>query len=164
MIIIIMGVSGIGKSTVGQMLADALSWRFVEGDAWHSSANIQKMSRGVPLTDDDRLPWLQHLRTHIRQLMQQQQSAVVTCSALKQSYREILHPHPDEAIQFVYLKGSKAIVRSRLSQRQKHFMKAEMLESQLAALEEPHNAIVIDVEMFHSLEQIITQIRSRLGR
>ncbi|MEM9769161.1 MAG: gluconokinase [Cyanobacteria bacterium P01_D01_bin.71] len=162
MIVIVMGISGVGKSTVGHMLASALEWCFIEGDDWHPIANIQKMSRGIPLTDRDRGSWLQHLREQIQQLLLQRQSAVITCSALKQSYRAVLQPNSDEAVRFVYLKGSAATVRSRLSQRQGHFMKGEMLDSQLATLEEPRDAIVIDIELFNSPAQIIAQICSQL--
>ncbi len=158
-----MGVSGSGKSTVGQRLAEALNWRFIEGDDLHPRNNVTKMSQGIPLTDRDREPWLTQLRDRIVELQQQDQSAIVTCSALKQSYREYLRPQPQEAIQFVYLKSSVSLLRSRLAARQNHFMKAEMLTSQLAALEEPDDAITISIDSLISSESVIAEILARLN-
>ncbi|MEM9818981.1 MAG: gluconokinase [Cyanobacteria bacterium P01_D01_bin.6] len=158
-----MGVSGSGKTTVGRCLADALDWHFVEGDDWHPSSNVAKMSRGIPLTDHDRWPWLLRLRDHMRERLLQQQSAIVTCSTLKQSYREVLRPDANEPIQFVYLKGNAATLRMRLQQRHNHFMKADLLDSQLATLEEPADAIVIDIDIATTPAQVVTHVISQLN-
>lgn len=163
MIIIMMGVTGAGKTTVGRCLADQLGWVFVEGDDWHPKTNVQKMSQGIPLEDGDRWPWLQNLREHIQTLQQRGQAAVITCSALKQSYRAVLKPNPEEAIRFVYLQGSADTLHARLKERHQHFMKADMLDSQLETLEEPEEAIAITVDDAKSPEQIATDIIVRLG-
>lgn len=159
-----MGVSGSGKTTVGRCLADVLNWCFIEGDDLHPHSNVAKMSQGLPLTDRDREPWLTCLRDRIVELQQQDKSAIVTCSALKHSYRQILRPNPHEAIQFVYLKSSASLLRSRLHQRQGHFMKAGMLQSQIAALQEPDDAIVIDIDAATKPEQVVSSVLSHLNR
>jgi gluconokinase len=141
---VIMGVSGSGKTTVGQALAQALGWRFDDADSFHPPANIAKMSAGVPLTDADREPWLQAIRRHVGRCLTAGENAVVTCSALKQSYRQIIIVDPLR-VPLVYLRGSRALLQQRISHRQGHFMKSSMLDSQLADLEEPENALVIDV-------------------
>lgn len=146
MIIILMGVAGSGKSTLGQQLAQRLNWQFIEGDRCHPSVNIAKMSQGIPLTDTDRRPWLLALRGEIEHCLSAEIAAVITCSALKQQYRDLLKPAPTDAIQFVYLRGQPQTLRARLTQRPGHFMKVDMLASQLAALEEPSEAIVVDIE------------------
>jgi len=157
-----MGVAGSGKTTVGRSLADSLGWPFIEGDHHHPDANIQKMSRGEALTDADRQPWLLALRREIEQRLRQGESAVMTCSALKRDYRAILRGEEPEAIRFVYLKVSPAELRSRLLERTDHFMQVEMLESQLATLEEPENAIIIDVDHLTSVAAIVQSIQARL--
>ena len=138
-----MGVSGSGKTTIGRMLADAIPCPFLEGDGLHSEANIEKMSRGIPLTDADRAPWLSAIHARMVDADTRGDSLVVGCSALKQSYRTVLAA--DLAVTWVYLKGSPNLIRSRMLHRPGHFMKAEMLASQFAALEEPRDAIVVDV-------------------
>lgn len=162
MIVILIGIAGSGKTTVGQCLAAHLGWRFVEGDDFHSPANVAKMSQGVPLEERDRWPWLRALRAQIVALQQQGKSAIITCSVLKQRYRDVLRPDGDEAIQFVYLKGEAAMLRSRLQQRQDHFMQAEMLDSQLAILEEPEDAIAVDIGNNQTPKQIVAAIIARL--
>src|SRR5512142_3037918 len=143
MIIVIMGVAGAGKSTVGQLLAAELSCEFLDGDSLHPPANIEKMTRGIPLTDTDRAPWLAAIHARIVESFQRGQSLVVACSALKERYRETLAD--GVSITWVYLRGSEEIIRARLLERQHHFFKAQMLTSQFADLEEPTDAIVIYV-------------------
>src|SRR5438067_5365897 len=138
-----MGVAGAGKTTIGQLLAVQLHCAFLDADFLHSPANIEKMTHGVPLTDDDRAPWLETIHARIADSFQRNESLVVACSALKQRYRETL-AH-GVAIIWVYLKGSEELIRARLQLRQHHYMTAQMLASQFADLEEPTDAIVIDI-------------------
>jgi gluconokinase len=144
MIVVVMGVSGSGKTTVGQQLASRLGCTFFDADDFHSQANIDKMSHGVPLTDDDREGWLDSMARVLRDCVEKKQSAVLACSALKQKYRDRLRVSDD--VRFVYLRGSYEQILSRMQQRQ-HFMKPEMLASQFATLEEPKDAIVVDVTL-----------------
>ncbi len=143
MIIVVMGVSGCGKTTIGQQLADRMGWPFFDGDAFHPPANIDKMSRGIPLTDEDRAGWLAAIADRMRELIAANQSGAFACSALKQKYRDQLSIDP--AVRFVYLKGSYDLIWSRMQQRAGHYMKASMLASQFAALEEPHDALTLDI-------------------
>jgi len=159
MIIIIMGVSGAGKTTIGRLLARERAWPFYDGDDVHPPANVEKMRRGIPLTDVDREPWLRTLRELIERLGAEGRSAVIACSALKQSYRERLAAGLP-GVRFVYLRGDPALIRQRLAQRHGHFMPAELLQSQLEALEQPHDAIVVDVAA--PLEAIVGQITRAL--
>jgi gluconokinase len=166
MIVVVMGVAGSGKTTVGQQLAANLGWRFVEGDDFHPAANVAKMARGQPLTDADRAPWLHALRREMVRSRDRGESLVVTCSALKASYRAILRGDDGAAVQFVYLKVDPAILRQRLQQRQGHFMPASLLASQLAELEEPEDAIVVshhsDGGWLEALGHYLSQITSAL--
>jgi gluconokinase len=143
MMIVIMGVAGSGKSTVGQLLATELHCGFLDGDSLHPPENVKKMAHGIPLTDADRAPWLAAIHARIVESFQRGEHLVVACSALKQRYRETLNR--GVTITWVYLKGGDALIRERLQRREHHFMKAQMLASQFADLEEPANAIVIDV-------------------
>jgi carbohydrate kinase (thermoresistant glucokinase family) len=141
---VVMGVSGVGKTTIGQMLATATGLPFFDGDDFHPQANIDKMAAGVPLTDADRQGWL--LQLH--QLLQTQlllQGCVVACSALKQQYRDVLSNGIGNAVVFVYLQGSYEEVMQRLQQRKAHFMQSGLLRSQFDALEPPTNAIVVSI-------------------
>ena len=159
MIIILMGVSGSGKTTIGERLAQALGWPFYDGDQFHPPANVAKMQQGMPLTDEDRWPWLHALRTHMATWLQQGRSAVLTCSALKQAYRE--HLVVDEAeVKLVYLKGDYDLIHERLAQRHGHFMPPGLLASQFAALEEPEQGVVVDI--VHPPETIVALIRAQL--
>jgi gluconokinase len=159
MIIVIMGVSGSGKTTIGKMLADAIQCLFLEGDSLHSKQNIEKMRHGIPLRDADRTPWLVAIRVHILKFFKRQQNLIVVCSALKQQYREFLTQ--GFPITWVYLKGSPELIRSRMKHRPNHFMKADMLPSQFDALEEPSDAIVVDISRSPStiVSQILAQLR-----
>lgn len=144
MIIIIMGVSGSGKSTIGKLLADALNWEFQDADNFHSTANIEKMRLGIPLNDTDRKPWLKDLQTAIAVWLQQNTNVVLACSALKADYRQYLVLDSGR-IQLVYLQGSLNLLQQRLLGRQNHFMSEKLLNSQLEALEEPDDAICVDI-------------------
>jgi gluconokinase len=146
-IVVVMGVSGCGKTTVAALLAAALGWQYQEGDDLHPAANVAKMRGGTPLTDADRLPWLEKIAGEIECWCEQGLSGVVTCSALKRSYREIIIGSRPE-VQLVYLKGSYDLIQSRLAARHEHYMPAALLDSQFATLEEPtrdEHPIVIDV-------------------
>jgi gluconokinase len=160
MIIILMGVSGSGKTTIGQRLAQALGWPFYDGDQFHPQANIAKMQQGIPLTDEDRWPWLHALRVQIAAWLQQGVSAVLACSALKQAYREYLLIDETQ-VKLVYLKGDYDLIHARLAQRHGHFMPPELLASQFAALEEPEQGVSVDIK--HPPETIVALIRQRLG-
>ena len=143
-IIILMGVSGSGKSTIGKMLAAELDWAFYDGDDFHPPANIEKMASGIPLTDADRADWLAALAQLMRGLDEQGHSGVIACSALKQAYRETLQRSVSN-VQFVYLKGSYDLILSRLQARQGHYMPPGLLKSQFEDLEEPTQSLVVDV-------------------
>jgi gluconokinase len=144
MIVVLMGVAGSGKTTLGRLLAGQLGWTFVEGDAFHPPANVEKMHRGEPLTDADRAPWLRALHARIEELAAAGQSAVVACSALKQAYRDALAAARPEVV-FVHLTAPPAVIRERLRARHGHFMPPALLASQLATLEEPAGALSVDV-------------------
>ena len=146
-VVVVMGVSGCGKTTIARGLAQRLGWQFLEGDRFHPQANVAKMARGIPLDDEDRLPWLQQLRGAIAEARRESQESgtgvVVTCSALKQAYRDLLMLN-QEPFLWVYLRGEFELLRQRLERRSDHFMPAQLLASQFAALEEPQGAIVVD--------------------
>lgn len=154
-----MGVSGAGKSTVGSLLAQRLGWEFADGDNYHPVANVEKMSNGIPLRDADRAPWLQTLRRLIGVWIEKQQSAVLACSALKRTYRERLHVSGE--VCFVYLKVARDVLAQRLLARPGHYMKEEMLASQLGALEEPEQAVVVNGS--ETPETIVAEILAKLG-
>jgi gluconokinase len=143
-IVVLLGVSGSGKTTVGRLLAERLRWPFFDADDFHPEQNIAKMARHQPLTDADRKPWLERLAELIETRIETRRSAVIACSALRQTYRERLARGHQEVV-FVYLKGSFALIRDRLAHRCGHFMPADLLPSQFAALEEPLDAITIDI-------------------
>ncbi len=143
MIIIIMGVAGSGKTTVGSLLGRELGWEFYDGDDFHSEANRAKMSQKIPLTDEDRSTWLSALRDLISHNVRNDRSIVLACSALKESYRNMLKVAG--RVRFVHLKGTYSQIESRLRERKGHFMSAEMLASQFDTLEEPQDVLTIDI-------------------
>ena len=154
-----MGVAGSGKTTVGRLLSQELGWAFADADDFHPAANVEKMRRGIPLTDEDRAPWLDALRQLLVGWISEEKNGVLACSALKQSYRDALAVGPE--VKIVYLKGSPALLRERVVSRHGHYMKAGMLESQFRALEEPKDAITVDVSA--SAEKVAAEVRKRLG-
>ena len=160
MVIVLMGVSGSGKTTVGRLLARALDAEFAEGDAYHPPENIEKMRRGIPLDDADRWPWLEILSTEIDRWLASGRSVVLACSALKQRYRDVL-ARGRPGVRFVHLEGDQALIRRRLDQRRGHYMPAALLDSQFAALEPPADAITVDVA--GTPEAITAEILEGLG-
>ena len=160
MIVIVMGVSGSGKTTVGKRLARELEWRFHDGDEFHPADNIEKMKGGKGLSDQDRRPWLEALKVLIDGLLQREENAIIACSALKDSYRKQLTSHNGRIV-FVYLKGSYDLIRQRIIARQGHFMKADLLRDQFAVLEEPADAIVVDIQQEPAA--IVDGIKKRLA-
>jgi gluconokinase len=160
MIIVLFGVSGSGKSTVGNVLAEQLGWPFLDADDFHPEANIEKMKRGEPLTDADREPWLESLARATQDLCQKGIDVVLACSALKHAYRKYLQTH-DNCIHFVYLHGSEELIQERLKKRKGHFMPPGLLHSQFEALEPPKHSIEVDVTP--PPEEIAQNIREKLG-
>ena len=162
MVVIIFGVSGAGKTTLGKLLAQELGWRFYEADDFHSAANIKKMRSGVPLTDEDRWPWLTRLRELIERCLTTNQSIVLACSALKESYRRYLRVSGE--VKFVFLRGDNALIATQLRHRRGHFMNPALLQSQFDNLEEPQpteDAIVIELgrgprELIKEIKQAVT--------
>ncbi len=159
MIIIVMGVAGSGKTTIGSLLALDLGWDFFDGDDFHSEANRAKMARGIPLTDEDRSMWLNALRDLISENVRNDRSIVLACSALKKSYRELLGVN--ERVRFVHLQGSYEQIESRLRKRKGHFMPANMLTSQFETLEEPRDALSVDISK--TPQELVAIIRKGLN-
>ena len=146
MLIIITGVSGVGKTTIGKLLSENMGWTFYDGDDYHTDVNLDKMRHGTPLTDDDRWPWLNALRTTISEIVLHEKDAVLSCSALKESYRMRLGSGLKDIV-FVYLRGDYQLVRNRISARVGHFMSSDLLVSQYSDLEEPQNGIIVDAAL-----------------
>jgi len=162
MILIAMGVSGAGKSRIGEMLAERLSCSYTDGDAFHSAANKEKMHHGIPLTDDDRWPWLRTIRAAIEEKQRAGETAVFTCSSLKRSYRDVLRG-TDTDVRFVYLKGSFEVLQERLKSRTGHFFDPSLLKSQLDTLEEPGPDEAIEVSIELTTEQIVDEVMVKIG-
>ncbi|HEY1272093.1 MAG TPA: gluconokinase [Terriglobales bacterium] len=159
MVIIVMGVVGAGKTTIGRLLAAELQWHFTDADDFHPPANIEKISQGIPLSDADRAPWLDQIRAAIIAWNGEHRNVVLACSALKQSYRDTLRVSTD--VEFVYLKGSHDLIERRLSGRHGHFASVQLLASQFSALEEPDDAITVNID--RPPAEIVSQIRVSLG-
>jgi gluconokinase len=158
MIVIVMGVTGSGKTTVGEMLAQRLGSEFADADDFHSAANKDKMHRGIPLTDADRMPWLASIHDYLAKENGEGRSVVLGCSALKRSYREMLREKL--SVRLVYLKGSYEVIDAHLRKRKGHFADDKILAAQFADLEEPTDAIVVDVRL--KPEQIVEEIYKQL--
>lgn len=162
--IVVMGVSGCGKTSVAEGLAAALPAAFIEGDSLHPAANVEKMSRGIPLTDEDRRPWLDTIGRALSAALADGNSIVVSCSALKKAYRDRLRDAAGGSLAFVFLKGSRALLMSRMAAREGHFMPVSLLDSQLATLEDPSTEPgVVTVDIDASIERIVAAALSGLA-
>jgi len=161
MVVVLMGVSGSGKTTVGKVLAQQLGWSFVDADDYHPAANIEKMRRGMPLTDGDRRPWLNALRLRVDAACSRGENMILACSALKHAYQDYLERDEPGCVHYVHLKGSEDLIRERLAARKGHFMNPALLHSQFEIMEPPAEAIEVDITP--SPEAIATEIRDRLG-
>lgn len=159
-VVVLMGVSGSGKTTVGRGFAEATGWAFEEGDRWHPAANVAKMRSGQPLNDGDRWPWLDALANAIGEWIATDRRTILACSALKQAYRERLAGGRPE-VAFAYLKGTQELVGSRVASRRHEYMPSTLLPSQFATLEEPVQAIALDIG--ETPARLISQLRSALG-
>ncbi len=161
MIVIVFGVSGAGKTTIGELLAQELGWRFYEADDFHSQVNIDKLRRGIPLPDEDRWPWLESLRQLIKRSLETGENAVLACSALKRAYRERLRV--SDEVKFVFLRGDYALIEKQLRQRRGHFMNPELLRSQFADLKEPKpDEGVVTIQLGRTPEEIVDEIKTKL--
>lgn len=158
MVLIMMGVTGSGKTTIGQLLARQLNWKFFDADDFHPAANVAKMHAGIPLTDEDRQPWLESLHALVKGLLEKPTNGVLACSALRESYREYLCI--DKEVKLIYLKGDYRLIEDRLRKRRHHFMNPDLLQSQFETLEEPKRGIVIDISPPPKI--IVKNIRARL--
>lgn len=158
MIVVVMGVTGVGKTTIGSALAEKLGCAFEDADKYHPAANIEKMSHGIPLTDADRMPWLEAMHRMLDGYQTSGRSVVLACSALRESYRGILGK--DLAVVWIYLKGSPEVIRERIEERHGHFAKEDLLKSQFDTLEEPADAMIVNAD--GTPEDILRDILSRL--
>jgi gluconokinase len=159
MIVVLMGVSGAGKTTVGQALARQLQWRFADADDFHSAANVAKMHAGIPLTDADRAPWLAALHQAIVSWLAAHENVVLACSALKATYRAQIVVSPE--VKLIYLRVSPEVVAVRLAHRQHHYMNPALIDSQFATLEEPADAVAVDASL--TTKEIVLNIRRALA-
>src|SRR4030095_11177739 len=158
-VVVLMGVTGSGKSTIGRLLSQELGWKYYDADDFHPSANVEKMRSGIPLNDDDRKPWLETLRDLISQCLERGENAVLACSALKERYREFLVLN--ERVRLIYLKGNRELIKERLAARRGHYMTPALLDSQLETLEEPKDGYKLDISL--SPDEIVKTIRSYLN-
>jgi gluconokinase len=161
--LVVMGVSGSGKSTIADQLAERLGWRYEDGDRFHPASNVAKMSAGHPLTDEDRWPWLQAIADEIDRVCEARAHAVIACSALKRAYRDIL-VHGRDDVRIVYLKGTQALIADRLAVRKNHFMPSGLLDSQFKTLEPPaasENPVTVSID--GSVDAIVDDIVRQLG-
>lgn len=158
-VIIVMGVAGAGKTTVGARLAEILGWDFLDGDDLLPRASLEKLRRGIALTDSDRAPWLQRLRERIDSFLEEGRPAVVACSALRAAYRARLRADAD-AVRFVYLRADYSLLQARLKTRTGHFFHPALLDSQIAILEEPEDAVTIDAAL--PVEEIVARLRAEI--
>ena len=162
MIVIVFGVSGAGKTTVGKLLAEDLGWKFYEADDFHPGANIEKMRSGRPLTDEDRWPWLKLLREQITRSLAAKENVVLACSALKRAYRERLRV--SDNVKFVFLRGDYALIERQLRRRRGHFMNPALLQSQFADFEEPgSDEDALTIELGPTPEELVEEIKTKLG-
>lgn len=159
MVAIVMGVTGAGKTTIGELMAKQLGWEFVDADRFHSTANVEKIRNGIALNDADREPWLHAMREAITSWIADQRNVVLACSALKRAYRDQLSV--SDSVKFVYLKGSYELISNRLKSRHGHFASESILASQFTTLEEPQDAAVVEADQ--APEQMVKEIRQRLG-
>ncbi|CAN7417494.1 gluconokinase [Neorhizobium sp. LjRoot104] len=158
--LVVMGVSGCGKTSVGKMLASGLGYRFIEGDSRHPAANVEKMQSGIPLCDDDRWPWLETLGTELAE----DESTVISCSALKRSYRDLLRKKAGQPMTFVFLQGDRMLLAARMAARKHEYMPLSLLDSQLATLELPTaEPDVVTVDINQSLESIVSMAMTLLA-
>ena len=162
-VVVIMGVSGSGKTTVAERVASALGWAFQEGDKLHPLANVAKMKAGIPLTDEDRAPWLAIIAEWVEARLHTGQNAIITCSALKHAYRDVIGTGKP-GVQFVYLYGDRATLERHVNGRHHEFMPVTLLDSQLATLEPPtpdEHVIVVDVNgtVEHTVAEVIRQLK-----
>lgn len=162
MIVVIFGVAGVGKTTVGRLLAEQMGWKFYDADDFHSKSNIEKMRSGHPLTDEDRQPLLQSLRELIERSFAKNDNAVLACSALKQKYRDQLRFGP--AVKFVFLRGDRSRVAEQLKNRRGHYFDLQLLDAQFADLEEPNSSEdVITVELSGQPRDVVNEVILRAG-
>jgi gluconokinase len=161
MFVVVMGVSGSGKTTIGRLLARSLGWTFVDADDLHPEANVAKMHAGIPLDDADRRPWLEAIRRRLEAARDAGEDVVLACSALKHSYQQYLEAIDPEALRYVFLTGPEELIAARLAKRRGHFMNPGLLQSQYATLEPPDDALRVDVSP--SPDEVVANARAKLG-
>jgi gluconokinase len=153
--IILMGVAGSGKTAIGSRVAEQLGWLFLDADDFHPPANVEKMKRGIPLDDNDRAPWLHRMHSELRRQIEEGRSVLLACSALKDSYRDVLSENLPE-VRFVFLDVDRSTLLERLQKRQAHFFPKELLDSQLTTLERPHDALIVNAN--GSIDEVVNSV------